>query len=302
MAVLTPGSNPLESLATMLARVATNDPVPVAKSREFLQELETRGTADRYHGLRRIGDMLPEIGSSPLVILVDQFEEVYSLCEDGTQRVAFIDNLLHAAADRSGHVSVLITLRSDFLEHTQQHQELNSVISEQAVSPNARWVGTYGGYPTPIEPVTVWDAHTLKPVKRFPDNTKVAEVTFSPDGKWLVTATMYEYRFWHVGTWKAGPEIRRPKALNGWPSPAAFTRDGKLVAVAFTMRNIKLFETGTFAELATLEAPEPEVVGIMRFTPRGDKLLATNANAHQIQVWDLQAIGRTLVDMGLKWD
>jgi hypothetical protein len=39
VAVLVPGSHPLEALATVLARMATNDLSPVAKTREFAQEL-----------------------------------------------------------------------------------------------------------------------------------------------------------------------------------------------------------------------------------------------------------------------
>ncbi|MCP4423111.1 MAG: ATP-binding protein, partial [Chloroflexi bacterium] len=39
VAVLTPGSHPLRALAAILARIATNDPSPVAKSREFEGEL-----------------------------------------------------------------------------------------------------------------------------------------------------------------------------------------------------------------------------------------------------------------------
>ncbi|MEO1466625.1 MAG: ATP-binding protein [Cyanobacteria bacterium J06633_1] len=133
--VLVPGTHPVEALATVLARVATNDPIPVAKTKEFEQVLkETNDTTTDtiiYDGLRRIANVLPEIAVSPLVVLVDQFEEVYSLCEDTTERQIFIENLIHAAADRAGSVSVLITLRSDFLGETQRHPTLNQVIAKQ---------------------------------------------------------------------------------------------------------------------------------------------------------------------------
>ena len=39
VAVLVPGSHPLEALAMVLARIATLDPAPVAKAREFAAEL-----------------------------------------------------------------------------------------------------------------------------------------------------------------------------------------------------------------------------------------------------------------------
>ncbi len=131
VAVLVPGSHPLESLATILARIATNDPTPVAKTREFATELAQANAAGVYDGLRRIADGLPEIGISPLIVLVDQLEEVFTLCEDPVERDAFIGNLLCAAADRSKRVAAILILRSDFLGATQQHPQLNQSIDLQ---------------------------------------------------------------------------------------------------------------------------------------------------------------------------
>ncbi|HEY9295752.1 MAG TPA: pentapeptide repeat-containing protein, partial [Phormidium sp.] len=93
-----------------------------------------------YEGLRRIADTFPDITFSPLIILVDQFEEVYTytFSLEKTEREAFIaerdafiENLLCAAAERSQRVSVILTLRSDFLGDTQQHPRLNKLFSTQ---------------------------------------------------------------------------------------------------------------------------------------------------------------------------
>ena len=78
-----------DPLASVLARVATNDPTPVAKTREFDGELERANQEGEYDGLRRIADVLPDIAVSPLIVLVDQLEEVYSLCENLAERDAF---------------------------------------------------------------------------------------------------------------------------------------------------------------------------------------------------------------------
>ncbi|BBD58033.1 pentapeptide repeat-containing protein [Nostoc sp. HK-01] len=131
LVVLVPGSHPLESLAAMLARVTTNDPTPVSKTREFAQELTQQNNHQEYDGLRRIADVFPDIVVSPLIVLVDQFEEVYTLCKDKAERDAFVGNLLCAAAEPSKRVSVILTLRSDFLGETQQHPRLNKLFSEQ---------------------------------------------------------------------------------------------------------------------------------------------------------------------------
>jgi WD40 repeat protein len=131
VAVLVPGTHPLEALASVLARVATNDPTPVAKTREFVGELEKVNKEGDYDGLRRIANVLPDIAVSPLIVLVDQFEEVYSLCEKQEERDAFIGNLLTGASLRSRYVSVIVTLRSDFLGETQKHLDLNRLFAEQ---------------------------------------------------------------------------------------------------------------------------------------------------------------------------
>jgi WD40 repeat protein len=95
--------------------------------------LQRASQTGAHDGLRRIADLLPEIDSSPLVILVDQFEEVYSLCEDATERNILIENLVNAASDRAAHVSVILTLRSDFLGETQRHPVLNQIVAQQGV-------------------------------------------------------------------------------------------------------------------------------------------------------------------------
>lgn len=140
VAVLVPGSHPLESLAGVLAKAATNDPLPVEKTEEFERVLKKTNDEGEYEGVRRIASLIPDIQDAPLVILVDQFEEVYSLSQnrhgskEKEQQQAFINTLLHAASDPTGHVSVVVTLRSDFLGETQRHQGLNQVIgSDQSV-------------------------------------------------------------------------------------------------------------------------------------------------------------------------
>ena len=131
VAVLVPGTQPLQALATVLARISKNDLTPVKKIREFAEELALVNKAGQYDGLQRIANALPEIETFPLVVLVDQFEEVYSLCEDAQARDALISNLLYAAGDLSQYVSVIITLRSDFLGETHKHSTLNRLFSTQ---------------------------------------------------------------------------------------------------------------------------------------------------------------------------
>jgi len=134
IALLVPGSQPLQALANVLARIATNNPAPVRKTREFAEELALANDAGEFDGLQRIAALLPEADVWPLVVVVDQLEEIYSdLRLDAAVRQKFLATLLRAAADRSGQVAVLVTLRSDFLGATQADPALNQLIQPQGV-------------------------------------------------------------------------------------------------------------------------------------------------------------------------
>ena len=58
----------------------------------------------------------------PVVLVVDQFEEVFSHCVDEAERAAFIDELVTAARD--GRCSVVLTLRADYYGRCAAYPEL----------------------------------------------------------------------------------------------------------------------------------------------------------------------------------
>ena len=60
-----------------------------------------------------------------LVILADQFEEVFTLCQDDAERRAFLDNLLSAAHESTGQVIVVLTLRADFYPNLTPYEQLS---------------------------------------------------------------------------------------------------------------------------------------------------------------------------------
>jgi WD40 repeat protein len=130
--VLTPTAHPVEALARILVRVITDDQAPVTKVTDFEAELR-RSTDGRYEGLRRLARFVPEIDRRKLVVLVDQFEETYTLCTDPTEQEAFVGNLLHAGRDAGTDVTVIFTLRTDFIGSTQRHPELNRIVTGQGI-------------------------------------------------------------------------------------------------------------------------------------------------------------------------
>ncbi|WP_063800834.1 nSTAND1 domain-containing NTPase [Mastigocoleus testarum] len=108
-----PGSRPLFSLAAGL----------VSQEESHLNRTERlRSTRNLASDLKQyenglldvIDDILREDPSKRLLLIADQFEELYTLCKDPEERKAFLDRLLEAI-NNSRNFTFVITLRADFL-------------------------------------------------------------------------------------------------------------------------------------------------------------------------------------------
>jgi WD40 repeat protein/class 3 adenylate cyclase len=126
--ILTPTAHPLAALATELRRDAES----VASTARLIDDLsrEPRSLAlflARTHSTRHI------------VLVIDQFEELFTLCRDEFEREAFIDNLLNLisssptgrGARGEGNTTLIITLRADFYAHLAQYPELRDAVAQQ---------------------------------------------------------------------------------------------------------------------------------------------------------------------------
>jgi WD40 repeat protein len=163
-----------------------------------------------------------------------------------------------------------------------------------ALSPNGRWAatGTWRGKGTRL-----WDLHSGQQIdKELPGGD--AFVAFSSDGRWLVNGTETEYRFWEVGTWRPG--LRIPRTPPAGAGPLAFSTDGKVLAIAHSFREVRLIETATGRELASLAAPEPHPIRWLCFRPDGEQL-AVACEKGVLQLWDLRRLRERLAERGLNW-
>lgn len=75
---------------------------------------------------------LPAAGGngSHVLLVVDQFEEVFALCRSEEERAAFIASLLESASNPDGRVSVVITLRADFYAHCANYIQLREALAK----------------------------------------------------------------------------------------------------------------------------------------------------------------------------
>jgi hypothetical protein len=119
IALLRPGYDPFENLTFELSKLkdlADSGPALLARTCEYLRVRDFADDPRALHIFARYAlDGAP--ASRRLVVLVDQFEEVFTLgpAEREPTRRAFIDTLLHAATVVDGQTVVLLTMRADFL-------------------------------------------------------------------------------------------------------------------------------------------------------------------------------------------
>ena len=108
---LRPGPHPLEALASRLAAVLMPGIDVLASRTSVLTQLK-----ENERGLHTVVEtsVAGQGVDARVLIVVDQFEEVFTLCHDDAEREAFVDALLHASSVVGGQSVVVITMRADF--------------------------------------------------------------------------------------------------------------------------------------------------------------------------------------------
>ena len=129
--VMKPSEDPIRQLAKVLVHSMTDDLLIENEISDCKTELlRQNDTPEKsFDGLYRMIDSARQIES--LILVVDQFEEIYTYQDLPDQRHAFIENLIYAASHPSQNVSVILTMRSDFLGKTQKLPCLNALFSSQ---------------------------------------------------------------------------------------------------------------------------------------------------------------------------
>ena len=121
--VFTPGPRPLTALAAQITRLFADAPM--------------QSTLDRLAEDARSLDLAASIAfdgrpaTDRAVLIVDQFEELFTLCGDEHERNKFLDNLLYAATIPGGRIVVALALRADFYPRCAAYPELRALVAEQ---------------------------------------------------------------------------------------------------------------------------------------------------------------------------
>jgi hypothetical protein len=65
-----------------------------------------------------------------LFVLIDEFEEIFTLCNQETARRQLIDNVLYATSVADGRTIVVLTMRADFYGQCASYPGLRAAISD----------------------------------------------------------------------------------------------------------------------------------------------------------------------------
>ncbi|MFI7121906.1 helix-turn-helix domain-containing protein [Amycolatopsis sp. NPDC049868] len=123
--VFTPGGHPLEECAIQLAAATGSWPSVV------------RGElTSEQRGLHRLvrQALVAEPPNAEVVIVVDQFEELFTVCQDERERSDFITMLLTATSAASSRCRVVIGVRADFYPQCALRTDLTEALQDAQVT------------------------------------------------------------------------------------------------------------------------------------------------------------------------
>ncbi|MEV4052005.1 XRE family transcriptional regulator [Amycolatopsis sp. NPDC049688] len=115
----TPGASPIEECALHLAAFAGES------ASALHRELTDDPTAVHLHIRQALAG---HPAGTELLLVIDQFEELFTLCTDVAQRQAFITALTHAATAPRSQARVVLGVRSDFFAHCARHPGLQPAL------------------------------------------------------------------------------------------------------------------------------------------------------------------------------
>jgi hypothetical protein len=120
--LITPTAQPLEALATTLTRHSES----VTATATLIDDLRQDARSLHLYARKLLGDQ------PALLLVVDQFEELFTLCRDESEREAFVANLVTAVAPGTGGpIRAVITLRADFYNHCLAYPRLHALLEAQ---------------------------------------------------------------------------------------------------------------------------------------------------------------------------
>ncbi|MCU0497954.1 MAG: protein kinase [Anaerolineae bacterium] len=128
IASMTPSAKPFAQLAEAIASVASHETPDLT--------LQLKSGVEGIHQALQVA---LGAGKHQLVLLIDQFEELFTQVQEESERQRFIDSLLFALQAENSRLRVILTLRADFYDRPLLYANFSEWISKrtEVVSPLA---------------------------------------------------------------------------------------------------------------------------------------------------------------------
>ncbi len=127
VAEMHPGTHPFAELEAALLRLA------VARRASLGEQLER----DEYGLVRAAGWVLPPDGSE-LLIVIDQFEELFTLVQDPNRQIGFLEILHTAVSAPESRVRVVVALRADFYDRPLLYKAVGDLLGDRTQTVTAQ--------------------------------------------------------------------------------------------------------------------------------------------------------------------
>ena len=90
--------------------------------------------AEDARGIARATKRILPDETAELLLVIDQFEELFTLCDNESTRRRFLAALAVAVSDPASRVRVVATLRADFYDRPLAHRDISELIKASAVT------------------------------------------------------------------------------------------------------------------------------------------------------------------------
>ncbi len=160
IAQMHPGATPFEALEMTLLGASR---IPVDDLSTQIREM--RG------GLNRILEQILPDKQADFILVIDQFEEIFTLVKSETERELFLGVLIYALGEEHSRLRLIVTLRADFYDRPLMYEGLGELLRtntevvlplsleglQQAITEPARRVGVH--LEQGLLPVIIEDVH-----------------------------------------------------------------------------------------------------------------------------------------------
>ncbi|MCP4361880.1 MAG: SUMF1/EgtB/PvdO family nonheme iron enzyme [Chloroflexi bacterium] len=119
---IVPGSDPLTSLARLMQPDDPDTTAWIPKNKEIL-----------LTNPNHLTELIESRSDKPAVLVIDQFEETFTLCHSEAERDAFLDNILNLVRTRNIRHVVILTMRVDYESYLTKAPLFHSLVEQGQV-------------------------------------------------------------------------------------------------------------------------------------------------------------------------